>query len=197
MRRLDANAHALLKMLLIVWLELREEVGTSLEAINVYVLTEVKVLAGIAAGQLNAHHILVGRKMRVGLAVIRDLPTCFACLTPATVPHKECSWVFLRKCGRRTRYRAANVGNQNESRNKQSDKGTTRRPVVTPPGTTPCRGSARVHKKCNKADSDKQNPQNLKEGHFGMEGTVGRNGGRRDTNRKYKNTFIQFFLKIE
>jgi len=170
MRRLDADADALLKMLLIVWLELREEVGAAIKAINVCILTEVKVIAGIAARQLNAHHILVGRKMGVGLAVIRDLPTCFACLTPATVPHKECSWVFLRKCGRRTHCRAANVGNENESRNKQSDKGATRRPVVTSPGTAPC--SARAHKKRNKTDGDKQNPQNLKEGHFVMEGTL-------------------------
>jgi hypothetical protein len=92
--------------------------------------------------------------MWVRLAVICDLPTSFACATPTTIPHEECSWMFLCKCWLRTHNSTVNVGKKNESSKNKTYKGAARRTIVTPPRVR----FAYVYKKCNKADGDKQNP---------------------------------------
>ncbi len=106
-------------MLLIVRLKFREEVGTAVKAINVGILAEVKVMAGIVARQFNAHHILGGRKMEVRLAVVRYLPACFTCIARAAIPHKEGRLVYNRMCGRRSSPDTVNKGEEKESHAKQ------------------------------------------------------------------------------
>ena len=105
-------------MLPIVWLELREEVGAAIEAVNICIFTEIKVVTGIAARQLHTHHILIWGKMGIGLSVIDDLPTRLTCATTTAVPDVKCCWVFFSKCGLRTAYTAGNITEEDESRNE-------------------------------------------------------------------------------
>ena len=79
----------------ILSVELREEVGAPLEAVDVLQPLEVEFGAGVGLCHLHTHHVLGRRQLWVRLAVVCNLVAVLGRAARIAVPHGEAHGVAL------------------------------------------------------------------------------------------------------
>jgi hypothetical protein len=142
--------------------QLREEVGTPLEAVNILEPLEVEFGAGVGLCHLHTHHVLGCRQLCVRLAVVCDLVAVLGGVARVAVPHGEAHRVLLYVAEARRAEGAADGEVEDDARDEEEDDAAPT--VITWP---PARQVVvDVGQAANEDDGQDGNPEELEGGHL-------------------------------